>query len=297
MQGDRIRRLFGGATGKVVVIAPFIKAAALRSLLEVLSHEVHVRCVTRWLTREVAAGVSDPEIVDVLEEHGHFSLCLVDRLHAKIYMAGGRCLCGSSNVTFAGLGGGAGQANIEVLVETGADDPGVVATLEEVAGAERPATRAMAEDVRRLADSVVIKEGEVVDLEGPWFPRSRKPEQAFRFYSRPPAGFVGAADRILLEDLGNANLAPGLGEGEFRTEMRERLAGIAIAQRVLGAQEDVTLRYSDARFFLEGIAVEEYSSKDLWLAFVGWMAWFFSEEIIVQEITDVGLRRAQLLSS
>ena len=241
--------------------------------------------------------MSDPEIVDVLEEHGYFSLCLVDRLHAKIYMAGDRCLCGSSNVTFAGLGGGTGQANIEVLVETEADDPGVVATLEEVADAERPATRAMAEDVRRLADSIVITEDEVVDLEGPWFPRSRKPEQAFRFYSRPPAGFVGAADRILLEDLGNANLAPGLGDGEFRTEMRERLAGIAIAQRVLGAQEDVTLRYSDARFFLEGIAVEEYSSKDLWLAFVGWMACFFSDEIIVQEITEVGLRRAQLLSS
>ena len=87
---------------------------------------------------EVAAGVSDPEILDVLEEHGDFDLSLVDRLHAKLYIAGDRCLVGSANTTLAGLGEAGDGGNIEALVETTIDDPGIAATLDEIARAERP---------------------------------------------------------------------------------------------------------------------------------------------------------------
>ena len=94
-QGDRIRALFKSATDKVVVIAPFMKVDALRSLLEVIPSRTHIRCVTRWLPREVAAGVSDPEILTELEKRGNSALSLVDRLHAKLFIAGDRCLAGS----------------------------------------------------------------------------------------------------------------------------------------------------------------------------------------------------------
>ena len=103
-QGSRIRVLLAGAVGEVTIIAPFVKVDALRSLIDVVPSAVHLRCVTRWLTREVAVGISDPEVLDVLEERGNFSLSLVDRLHAKLYIAGNRCLAGSSNVTFCGDG-------------------------------------------------------------------------------------------------------------------------------------------------------------------------------------------------
>ena len=59
-QGHRIRVLFESAADGVAVIAPFIKVDALRSLLDVVPPTVSLRCVTRWLPREVAAGVSDP---------------------------------------------------------------------------------------------------------------------------------------------------------------------------------------------------------------------------------------------
>ena len=80
-----------------------------RSLLDVIPTATHLHCVTRWLPQEVAAGVSDPEILDMLEERGNFTLSLVDRLHAKLYIAGERCLAGSANVTLAGLGEGGRQ--------------------------------------------------------------------------------------------------------------------------------------------------------------------------------------------
>ena len=213
-QGARIRALFLGSTGEVAIIAPFIKVNAMRSLLDVVPSDTHLRCVTRWLSREVATGVSDPEILDVLEERGDFDLSLVDRLHAKLYIAGDRCLAGSANTTLAGLGEVGDGGNIEVLVETTIDDPGIAATLDEIAQAERPATRSMARTARRLADSLAGSTASAVGLDAPWFPGSRRPEQAYTFYAQPPSGFVGAADRVLLADLASSNLQPGLEEDE-----------------------------------------------------------------------------------
>ena len=116
-QGNRIRELFREAS-KATIVAPFIKTDALRSLLETIPPNVQLRCVTRWRPTEVAAGVSDLEILDLLRERGTFELLLVDRLHAKLYVADDRCLAGSANVTLSALGETTGAGNIEVLINT-----------------------------------------------------------------------------------------------------------------------------------------------------------------------------------
>ncbi len=293
-QGDRIRTLFSGAQEEVAIIAPFIKVGALISLLEVVPPDTHLRCVTRWLPREVAAGVSDPEILDLLEERGRFTLTLVDSLHAKLYIAGDDCLAGSSNVTLPGLGE-TSDGNIEVLVATTIQDPGVASTLADIAEAERPATRTLAEAARRLADNLAQPAAEP-DGETPWFPHSRRPEHAFRLYSRPPTGFLVEADRILLSDVAGSNVPPGLEEPGFRNEIRALLATIPLAESLLDATEDVTLTRADAHSHLELLAASDFSTNDLWLAFVNWMAYFFPDQVMKQEIAEVALRRAQMLN-
>ena len=212
-QGARIRALFESAEDDVAVIAPFIKVDALRSLIEVSPAATHLRCVTRWLPKDIAAGVSDPEILDLLETRGNFSLSLVDRLHAKLYIAGNRCLVGSANVTLAGLGERGDGSNIEVLVETTVDEPGIAATLEAIAQDERVATRSMARAARRLAEIVATSTTSAAALDATWFPGSRRPEQAYGFYTQVPSGFVGGADQVLLADLARSNLPPGLEGG------------------------------------------------------------------------------------
>ena len=294
-QGSRIRGLLAGAVGVVSVIAPFIKVDALRSLLDVIPENVRVRCVTRWLPREVAAGVSDPEILDVLEERGNFDLSLVDRLHAKLYISGDKCLVGSSNVTFAGMGEGGDDSNIEVLVETAVDDPSIGATLREISQAERPATRSMARAARRLADSLPAEKKTPVDDDAHWFPGSRRPEFAFHFYSQPPSGYVGTADRLLLADLARSNVQPGLGEDEFRSTIRSLLSAIPIAGVILKSKQDRTFTRADAQSYLEGIAGDRFSATDLWNAFVNWMAYFFPDLVMKQEISEIALRRAQIM--
>ena len=222
-QGDRIRALFECAEGEITVIAPFIKVDALRSLIKVINADAHLRCVSRWLPREIAAGVSDPEILDLLETRGNFSLSLADQLHAKLYIAGDRCLAGSANVTLAGLGEERNDCNIEVLVETTIDEPGVAATLEAISKVECPATREMARTVRRLADCIADSPQSNAVPDDTWFPRSRCPEKAYAIYSEPLDDFLGTADQVLLGDLAHANLPLGLGEDVFRDEIRSLL--------------------------------------------------------------------------
>ena len=295
-QGDRIRALFRGAIDGVAVIAPFIKIDAMRSLLDVIPLDIPLRCVTRWLPREVAAGVSDPEILNMLEERGNFSLSLVDELHAKLYVAGDRCLAGSANVTRSGLGEGSVGRNIEVLVETTIFDPGIAATLEEISQVERSATRLMAQTARRLADHLSSSTISGTDVRAPWFPGSRRPEYAYGIYANPPGGFVGASDRILLADLAGSNVPPGLEPDEFRTAIRSLISTIPIAESLLESNKDSMLTRAEAQSYLETVAGKEFSTNDRWRAFVNWMAFFFSEKVMKQEITEIALRRAEVLA-
>ena len=294
-QGRRIRALFENTDDDVSIIAPFIKVDALRSLLEVVPSETHLRCVTRWLPKEVAAGVSDPEILDVLEKRGNFSLSLVDTLHAKLYIAGDRCLVGSANVTHAGLGERGDSNNIEILVDTTIDDPGVAQTLGEISKTERPATKDIAQITRRLADSLSASASSIAAIEILWSPVSRRPQDAYLLYTQPPSGFTTAADRTLLNDLAKANLQPGLEEDKFRSAIRSLLQAIPIAENFLKITEDTTLTFADTHSYFKEIAGDQFSANELWLAFVEWMAYFFNDQVMRQEITEIALRRAQIL--
>ena len=83
---------------------------------------------------------------------------------------------------------------------------------------------------------------------------------------------------------------------EFQTAIRSLLAAIPIAETFLEATEDTTLTRAYAHPYLETISGDDFSTNDLWLAFVNWMAYFFSDQVMKQEIAEIALRRAQVLN-
>ena len=91
-------------------------------------------------------------------------------------------------------------------------------------------------------------------------------------------------------------LTASLEEKGFRTEIRALLATIPLVGALLDATEDVTLTRADAHSHLELLAAGDFSTNDLWLAFVNWMAYFFPDVVMKQQIAEVALRRAQLLN-
>ncbi len=290
--GNRIRELFRDASS-VTIVAPFIKTNAFRSLLDAIPLNVPLRCVTRWLPAEIAAGVSDPEVIDMLEQRGAYELLLADRLHAKLYIADNRCLAGSANVTLAGLGESNESGNIEVLVDTDLGHPSVVDALRSIERDAVAATQSMAKAVRRLASALRQTPGA---FNSGWYPVSRHAEQAYRLYHDPPMGFLSAANQILLADVARSNLRPGLDEQGFRAAIRDLLAAIPIAATLLDASEDKLLTRADANPYIETLTTDDYGSRDLWAAFVDWMAYFYDDIVMKQEISEIALRRAQLLN-
>lgn len=292
-QGERIRALFGGASAATIV-APFMKVNALRSVLGAIPNHVPLRCVTRWLPQEVASGVSDPEVLQVLQERGNAQLSIVDRLHAKLYIADDICLAGSANVTLAGFGEVSGTGNIEVLVETSATNPDIRSTLEAIRHEGIEATEEMARAVRSMANTL-LQSNEAAERrsDAQWFPVSRHPEKAYPMYLTPATGFMSSADRILLNDLARCNLTPGLSEEVFREAIRTRLQSLPIANPILDGSGDLVFTKNDAEEFIVTMTTDEWSSNDIWLAFVRWMVVFFSDRVIEHQVTELALRRAQ----
>jgi len=52
------------------------------------------------------------------------------------------------------------------------------------------------------------------------------------------------------------------------------------------------LKHVGAGVYLELLATDDFSTNDLWLAFVNWMAYFFPDQVMKQQIAEVALRRA-----
>ena len=265
----------------------------MSDLLEVISPKVHIRCVTRWLPDEIAKGVSELAVLDLLEARGNSDLMLVDRLHAKIYVCGSACLAGSANVTMAGMGA-TKASNIEVLVESTTEDPGVADALSEIARRERVATRVIAETVRALASSYALDRPRPEDGDT-WFPKSRRPQDAYQVYSHAPGTYLSSAETHLVSDIAEANLPAGLDQEEFTGEIRALLSNIPLSRALLLSDDDVTVGRADAHPQLDPWCSLNFSVADLWMAFVQWMVYFFPDKFMVQEVSEVVLRRARIL--
>ncbi|MYI30680.1 MAG: hypothetical protein F4119_04880 [Acidimicrobiia bacterium] len=293
--GDRIRSLFSQAPTRVTVIAPFIKVNALKSLLEILPDATYLRCVTRWLPHDIAQGVSDLEVLDLIEDRGNGTLTLVDKLHAKIYIADEMCLVGSANVTLSGFGDYE-TANIEVLVETTLDDVGVAATLDEISKSERLATKEFAEAVRQGAEILSSQRVHNVAQLG-WIPLSFKPELAFTLYSQFQTAnmpdLLVESNRIVLEDLYRADITPENSTSVFTAMIREKLALIPAVKTFLEGTSDELLTFNDMYEYFSQFNFEDHSENDLWRAFVNWMVYFYPDRVMKHEIIEVALRRAR----
>ncbi|MBY0331046.1 MAG: phospholipase D family protein [Acetobacteraceae bacterium] len=176
--GDRLLGHLAAARSRVLLCAPFIKVGVLRSLLRVIPSQVEVEVVTRWLPPEVAVGVSDLEVFDLVAARRGATLKLLDRLHAKIYLSDGNALTGSANLTGPALGW-LPNANLELLIGLDRADAALEACLWLVREA-RIATDTERDRVRDLANSLKVPRLDLAsDVESAtapclWLPKLRR---------------------------------------------------------------------------------------------------------------------------
>ncbi len=251
LPGVDLTELVSGAEHEIVLAAPFIKAPALASVLE-HAGAVPVTCITRWEPEEVAAGVSDLEVFDVLGGRADTALLLWPRLHAKYFRADGRCLIGSANVTGRALGW-TSPANIELLIEAPATHPRLVAFEQRARAEARLATA----DLRALVDqaaaairrervwTVPVSEldGDDVPADGDrraasfsahhsWLPSLRQPTELHLAYSGRLDDLTAAAREAALRDLGALNPPAGLALGAFTPVIAASLLQMPVIARI-----------------------------------------------------------------
>ncbi|MEV7508244.1 phospholipase D family protein [Streptomyces sp. NPDC091201] len=225
----QIEGLLQHASRSVTLIAPFIKKPIFEAAVAAVPASVErVRCVTRWTPAEVAAGVSDPEIMELTESDKRVQVDLCAALHAKIYLADDRCLVGSANLTGKATGR-VPNSNFELLVETPAAHPEVQRVLDQVEAASSEATPQQAALIRKQAELLKAETGppqtEGAEATTLWYPATRRPENLFALYSGRGT-FASAVEAGIVRDLALLNVPAGLEEAQFNASVRTRLHAI-----------------------------------------------------------------------
>ena len=110
--GDTLLRYCNGAQ-HLFIVAPYLKAEALKTVLDAMDNIVSLICVTRWDPHDIAVGVSDTECRTIVKGHGG-SFKLHPTLHAKYYRVNDVVLIGSANLTLSAMGWST-QPNLEIL--------------------------------------------------------------------------------------------------------------------------------------------------------------------------------------
>lgn len=271
--GLRVLELVSGATA-LTIVAPFITRAGIEPILTTLPPGAGLKVYTRWRPDEVAAGVSDPHIFDLVDARGG-TILLHPIVHAKAYVTGSSALVGSANVTGNGLGWGRPGA-VEILVETSPADPALTALISVLQATSSTATEADRDAV--LAASAVLPAAplratvEPVDRTD-WLPSYRMPDVLWLVYSgqrekeltdfvRPELQALGIPSGIESEPAFNAYVGAILRQG-FTGRIAQECSNLTTIKAVQRLADLCSAR---------GITVED--AGVLWETLAAWIARF-----------------------
>ena len=288
--GDRLQALCESAADELIIVAPFMKYRSLNNILQSVSSDLVIHCVTRWRPDEIAIGVSDIDIWLLLRERPNTSLRLRSDLHAKYYRADEKCFVGSANLTDTALGW-TNSPNFELLISTSSDElqkferelmKGCVsvddnlymymkAIIEEMKVAQIGNSPVSDELLAEYLEEITVAPAEA------WLPTLRHPEKLYRVY-KGNLQELGIGSRIAaISDLQALQVAPQLNESEFNNYV-----GILLLQKPLILRIDKFVayrqRFGAVREFLESLPCQtnnlEFDSSIAWQTTMRWLIHF-----------------------
>jgi len=287
--GERLKALLEEAKERVILCAPFVKERVLRTILAAIPSPLPLTVVTRWRPDEVAAGVSDLEVFDVISEMENAELLLLDNLHAKLYVADENCLVGSANLTASALGWSK-SSNVELLMPAKTDDFYVALLLKRLENA-RTATAEYRQEIQAEADSlesINLIEGEAMTSEKdnrhlPWLPRCAAPDRLYEIYMDASTNVVAKGTRDDgLADIRDIDLPDGLSPDVFQESVKSSLLHMSVFSEII---REVPKGLTDAQGqSVISRARPEFDKEDVevqWRIVRDWVAVYFRDQIEV----------------
>ena len=151
---DAILNIVSQAKNELVIVAPYIKVGAFQRILDEAPDNLHkLTCVSRWRPEDIAAGVCDLEIFDLLSDRPNSQLLVHPYLHAKYYRGDAICQIGSANVTYQGLGW-ATPPNFELTVELPSDFDGLQEWEKQLLSDSIPVTPELRDKIAEEAERI-----------------------------------------------------------------------------------------------------------------------------------------------
>lgn len=230
--GDRLTDFVKGARRECVLAAPYIKAATLKRIIDAIPVDGQIKVVTRWRIDEIAMGVSDLEIWELIKLRGNSSLMLKPTLHAKYYRADQSIAFGSANLTDAALGWSK-NPNLEILEVfdpehtslqkfEGSLFAGTTIVDERLYQIFLKALDAFPRPQRQIEPAILGTETVSAEF---WRPCVRFPEDLYAFYAGKDATLTTAAREAAASDLAALQPPPALSPDAFKAWI-----GLAILQ-------------------------------------------------------------------
>jgi hypothetical protein len=283
---------------RTVLIAPFVKLAPLTRLVEALRPAVHVDLVTRWRPAEVAAGVSDVAVLDVLNNEGRGRVYLLHDLHAKYYRFDDCAFVGSANLTSKALGW-ATPPNVELLV---ANEP-LPEFERALLSASRFATAEIAREVQEAADLLgpvvsdadALPHGDERQVRRLWLPKVRQPSDLYVVYAGDSDLVSSASARAATEDLAYLAIPLGLSRIAFVVAVRSTLEGTELFAR-LERYVDRRRRFGEMRDWIAAVAgLTADEAKMAWQTVLRWLREFFPDRFEYDRpgFTEIIQRKAE----
>lgn len=307
--GDRALEIVQSASDEVVIIAPYIKTAAFRRFFESLNSGLSkVTCITRWLPEDIAAGVCDLEILDVVREVPVAELLVQAHLHAKYFRGDQRCLVGSANVTKRGLGW-TSPPNVELLVELPFEAEDLEAWEANLIRAAIPADDNLREEIRVQAEALkaagavpAVPEVGEDSTEAPeieeWVPRCNLPDRLWEIYSGGGEDtMVGGAYKAGVYDLASLEPPKGLPRRYFNQYIASILKQMPLMSEI-DEMASSGITDSTAQEFLinrEGLELP-YEAAQTWSVIKEWLTYFFPETYRLEVRQEVLVKGSNLTS-
>lgn len=282
--GDGLLSLAGRARSELLLVAPYIKAAALARVLGACDPHAAVKVVTRWRIDEIVLGVSDLEVWPMLRDRGG-QLWLHPSLHAKYYRADvGDVLLGSANLTDTALGWRP-DPNLEILLPAPDADAAHAAFEQALWAQARPVNDALHAAFVRALDAfpkpprVAAATPEPPGVFGDWRPQLRFPADLWPAYAGEVERLTRAAQETAALDLAAFAPPPGLERRAF-----EVWIGLQLRQhpemQAIEALLDRSRRFGEVRDLLARRGAED--GDRAWQSWMRWLLHFLPEDYEMQ---------------
>ena len=285
--GDQLIQMCAMAEHQVVICAPFVKVGAVTTILETIPPRAAIEVFTRWRPEEVAAGVSDPAVLSLVQHRGG-TLHLCDRLHAKYTRVDTKALVGSANITAAALGW-ARYPNLELMISVGADHPSLL-SLEEVLRRDSIlATQELAEEILAAAEllpspglAIADSEEPVLDTSCEWYPRLREPFDLYTAYAEGPERLTRVSAWASNIDLDALQVPPNLDRVAFEAVIASRLSQLGLIRRLNDFMSQPR-RFGEVRDLLQKeLSLTRDESEHAWQTVMRWLLHFLPAHYVRQ---------------